>query len=217
MMLYVNGDSHSAGHDAGGIDASYGFHLSKFLKSGFHCDATPGCSNETILRTTKEFLNHTKPEFIIIGWSTWEREEWLYNGQPVYVTSSGLDSVPHELQPKYKEWVIESVKPEQQKIKELKWHDEIYKLHCELNSISIPHLFFNCYSYFHYIKHWNLPKHDWTDSFINPYDQNHTYYYWLERKGFQPSNPKYYHYGSDAHRAWAEFLLPHVSKQLTNI
>ena len=151
MILYVNGDSHSAGHDAGGINASYGFHLSNFLKFQFRCDAVPGCSNETILRTSEQYLNNNKPDFVIIGWTTWEREEWMHNDQPVYVTSSGFDSVPKQLQTRYKHWVIESVKPEIQKQKELYWHETIYQFHCTLLDKKIPHLFFNCYSYFHRI------------------------------------------------------------------
>ena len=217
MILYVNGDSHSAGHDAGGINASYGFHLSTFLKLQFRCDATAGCSNKTILRTTEQYLRNNKPDFVIIGWTTWEREEWTHNNQCVYVTSSGLDSVPEELQTRYKHWVIDSVKPEIQKQKELRWHKRIYDFHCQLLDKKLPHLFFNCYSYFHHVKYWNLPKYDWHDYYINPYEQNFTYYYWLENKGFKPSNPKFYHYGPDAHRAWAEFLLPPVSRLLTNI
>jgi hypothetical protein len=217
MLIYVNGDSHSAGHDAGGINASYGFHLSTFLKTQFHCDATPGCANDTILRTTRNYLKTSRPDCVIIGWTSWDREEWTYNGNPVYVTSSGFDSVPKKLQTQYKQWVVESVKPEKQKEKELYWHHQIYQFHLELTKLGMPHLFFNCYSYFHYIKHWNLSQYDWSDNYINPYDENYTYYFWLERKGFQPVNPKFYHYGPDAHRVWAEFLLPPVSRLLTNI
>lgn len=216
MKIYVNGDSHSAGYDAGGPNHSYGHHLSRFLKSEFVCQATPGCSNDTILRTTKQYLNNNRPDIVIIGWTTWEREEWIYNDKPVYVTSSGLDSVPKELQLKYRQWVIDNSKRETQKNKELHWHDQIWRFHNELVLHGIPHLFFNCYSYFHHVKHWGLPRYSWEDSYINPYEEDYTYYFWLERKGLKPANSKYYHYGPDAHIIWAEILLPYVSKQLTN-
>lgn len=215
MKIYVNGDSHSAGHDAGGPFHSYGFHLSRFLKTEFECQATPGCSNETIIKTTKEYLITNRPDILIIGWTTWEREEWEHNGKPVSVTSSGLDSVPAALQSRYKQWVIDSVNRNNQKQKELYWHDRIWQFHNELNFNNIPHLFFNCYSYFHHIFHWALPRYSWGDNYISPYDENFTYYHWLQRKGLKPSNPKYYHYGEDAHIIWAEFLLPKISSILT--
>ena len=216
MKIYVNGDSHSAGYDAGGPTHSYGHHLSRFLKTKFECHARPGCSNDTILRTTKDYLNNNKPDIVIIGWTTWEREEWVHDNEYVYVTSSGLDSVPSALQSKYRQWVIDSGDRAIQKQKELHWHDTIWQFHNELLAQKIPHLFFNCYSYFHHVKHWSLPKYPWADNYINPYDENLTYYFWLQKKGLKPSNPKYYHYGEDAHIVWAEFLLPYVCRQLTN-
>ena len=45
-----------------------------------------------------------KPDLVIIGWSTWEREEWLHEGTYYQVTASGTDDVPPELHSKYKKW-----------------------------------------------------------------------------------------------------------------
>ena len=60
MILYVNGDSHSEGHDAiergPNLTASYGYKLAQKLGAEFVCDATAGCSNEHILKTTKKYL-----------------------------------------------------------------------------------------------------------------------------------------------------------------
>ena len=42
MILYVNGDSHSAGHDAGGPAHSYGKHIADWLSANFVCDAIAG-------------------------------------------------------------------------------------------------------------------------------------------------------------------------------
>lgn len=215
MKLYVNGDSHSAGHDAGGIEYSYGYHLANRLNADFQCSAISGCSNETILRTSNEYLKNNRPDLVIIGWSTWDREEWMYNDQPIYVTSSGYDSVPVPLQTTYKKWVIEYADTEKQKQKELYWHERIKTFHLELLERNIPHLFFNCFSFFWYTDIYKLPKYDWGNYYINPYSKDFTYYYWLEDKGFKPSNPKFYHYGPDAHVAWAEFLVPYVENLLT--
>lgn len=223
MILYVNGDSHSAGHDAfevgllpnakANLDVSYGKLLADKLEFDFVCDALPGCSNDSIISRTVKYLENNTPNFIIIGWSTWERETWYYDNNEYNITASGVDSVHPKLQDQYKQWVIDQNKPEVQWHKEFTTHDKIWKLHNQLKHI--PHLFFNCYSYFFYTINQNKPQYDWGGNYIDPYTQNSTYYFWLEQQGFRPSNPKYYHYGADAHQAWAEFLLPKVKNILT--
>lgn len=217
MKLYVNGDSHSAGYDAGGPDFSYGRHLADALGYEFVCDAVPACSNSSIIERTEDYLAQHTPDFVIIGWSTWDRETWIdTDGQSYHVTSSGLDSVPYHLRERYKNWVIESCNDDVRKQKESLNHDVIWSVHQKLKNRNIPHLFFNCYSQFFYTHAFNKPKYPWGDSYIDPYNQHMTYYFWLEQQGYKPSNPKFYHYGPDAHRAWADFLLPKVQKLLTD-
>ena len=213
MNLYVNGDSHSCGHDAGGPVHAYGQHIADAIKFNYVCDAEPGCSNDSIIDRTKKYLETTTPDFIIIGWSTWERETWHWNDQSYNITASGTDTVPPELHDKYKQWVIDQSQPEQQWLKEFTNHDKIWQFHNEIKHI--PHLFFNCYSHFFYTQRQNKPRYDWHNSYIEPYNQNFTYYFWLENMGYRPSNPKFYHYGADAHQAWADFILPKVQMLLT--
>ena len=213
MKLYVDGDSHSAGHDAGGPKFAYGKHIADALDYEYVCAAVPGCSNDSIIQRTLNYLESTTPDFLIIGWSTWERETWYWNDKAYNITASGYDTVPLELQDKYKQWVIDQSVPEQQWSKEFTAHDKIWDFHCKIKHI--PHLFFNCYSHFFYTVRQNKPKYDWENSYIDPYDQNLTYYFWLENAGFKPANPKYYHYGADAHLAWADFILPKVKSILT--
>ena len=52
----------------------------------------------------------------------------------------------------------------------------------------------------------------WHDSYIDPYDPDMTYYKWLSDQGFQSNQS--YHFRADAHRKWAEFLLPYLTKLL---
>ena len=212
MIVYVNGDSHSAGHDAGGPEFSYGRHMADALSAEFICDAVPACSNDSIIERTVEYLENNTPDYIIIGWSTWERETWHHDDTSYNITASGLDSVPPALRTRYKQWVIDSMTPEFQHRKEEENHTKIWQLHQLLKSKNIPHLFFNCYSHFYYVNTHNKTRYDWGDNYINPYDRNSTYYFWLEQHGYTPANPKYYHYGPDAHHAWAEFLLPYIKK-----
>ena len=131
MILYVNGDSHSAAAEAvnscafaeddtalaqlgriphpANLAVSWGRLLSLTLKAGFHCAAESASSNARILRTTRDWLRQQRgldDVLLIIQWSTWEREEWLYEKTWYQVGASGTDHVPVELKEKYKNYVI---------------------------------------------------------------------------------------------------------------
>lgn len=217
--LYVNGDSHSEGHDAGGPEFAYGRHVANALKYDYVCDAIAGCSNDSIITRTLKYLESNSPDFVIIGWSTWERETWWWDNKPYNFTSSGTDSVHPMLEEFYKEWVINSVNPGVQRQQERDAHLKIYLLHRLLKEKNIKHLFFNAYNFFFYTLQYNEPKFVWGKedcNFIHPYDIKMTYYFWLKSQGFTPSNPESFHYGTDAHRAWASFLLPKIQKVLTS-
>lgn len=211
MILYVNGDSHSAGWDAGGPEFAYGKHIAQSLNYDYVCDAVAGCSNQSIIERTRAYVKSHCPDFVIIGWSTWERETWYWHGQSYNITASGVDTVPPELADQYKNWVIRQDIPEVQWAQEFSAHDEIWNFHQELETQKIPHLFFNCFSHFFYTTQQNNLRYEWSNMYIDPYDHNMTYYYWLENQGFIPSNPAFYHYGADAHAAWANFLLPKIN------
>ena len=219
MILYVNGDSHSAGHDAGGIEFAYGRHIADSLGYDYVCEAQPGCSNDSIINRTLKYLESNTPDFLIIGWSTWERETWYWGKQPYNFTSSGTDAIHPMLENFYKEWVIDSSKETVQRQKERDNHIKIYLFHKLLLSRNIKHLFFNCYNYFFHNVQYDEPKYFWghyDQNYIDPYNKDGVYYFWLKQQGFRPSNPEFYHYGADAHRAWAEFLLPKVQTLLTH-
>lgn len=240
MILYVNGDSHSAGAEAvntfafamddplywalgrqphpDNLRASYGCEVANMLYAVLHCDAESASSNNRIFRTTWDYLIGVQglpkiaPDYVIIGWSTWEREEWLHEGTYYQVTASGTDQVPVELQSKYKQWVIDQSDPRVRtdKIKEV--HNKIWILHKDLTDRKIPHVFFNTYSDFHMLKNFDVPERDWSGSYIGPYDPELTYYNWCINKGFKTVNPNSYHFGVDAHCAWAEFLHQHLAQ-----
>lgn len=222
-ILYVNGDSHSAGAEAvndycfaeddpfyyalGRIPhpdnerASYGCNIANELFAVLHCDAESASSNARIIRTTRDYLRHYKPDAVIIGWSTWEREEWLHDGIYWQVNAGGVGhDWPDIVKERYQEYVAN-----------LNWvertrdaHIKIHEFHHELLDLGLPHLFFNTYNDFRTQKSLN-----WHDSYINPYDPDMTYFKWLTDQGFQ-SNASY-HFQADAHRKWAEFLLPRLT------
>jgi hypothetical protein len=169
-----------------------------------HCDAESASSNSRIIRTTRKYLETTTPDFVIIGWSTWEREEWLHDSVYWQINAGGVgQDWPDPVKEQYQNYVLN-----------LNWHDrtkqahkQIYEFHNELLDLGIPHLFFNTYNDFHT----EQPLY-WHDSYIDPYDPNMTYWKWLTDQGFQ-SNASY-HFRADAHRKWAEFLLSHLTKLL---
>jgi hypothetical protein len=157
------------------------------------------------MRTTREYLDNNVPDLIMIGWTTWEREEWQHLGQYYNVNSSGHDPLPTDLQQLYKNWVIEQT-PATLFAKSQYWHNEIFKLHSELVQKNIRHVFFNCmYNFFQ-----TDNQQDWAANFIGPYDNNSSYYWWLTQQGFQADS--WYHFGADGHRAWATRLINYIQE-----
>ena len=197
MLLYANGDSHTA-PDFGYIN---------IVAQKFDCNlinqAQIGSSNASILRRTREYLKHTTPDFIIIGWSTWEREEWYHNDRYYTVTASGTNSVPEELANKYKQWVTEQTSDRQSE-KSVEWHEYIYSFHLELEQKNIRHLFFNCM--YDFIR--KNQTYNWNSAYVEPYDKDQSFYWYLKNKGLRPD--EWYHYEADGHKVWAEFLIDYI-------
>ena len=230
MILYVNGCSHTAAAEAVvpycfaeddpdlyhlgrrphpmNLMASWAMELGRRTHLEVYMDAESASSNDRIDRTTRAWvennLEKAKQSFMILQWTSWEREEWLHDsGQYYQVNASGIDHVPPEWQDRYRRYIVGV--DWQQKTQAA--HDKIWALHQYLNDLKIPHLFFNTYNNFSN----QIPK-IWNKSYIEPYDPGMTYWHYLTNLGFK-SNPSY-HFGADAHRKWAEFLLPYLTRLL---
>ena len=198
MLLYANGDSHTA-------PWSYVDILGEELAFEFVNQAQGGCSNASIIRRTREYIKHTIPDLVIIGWSTWEREEWEYKNQYYNVNSSGHDQLPDELQKQYKQWVTKQTQKTLNK-KSKYWHTEIYKLHQILERELIPHVFFNCmYNFFN-----ARPHYPWNNCYIGPYENDLSYYHWLKAQG--ATADEWYHYKTDGHRMWAKRVINYIKE-----
>jgi hypothetical protein len=242
MILYVNGDSHSAAGEAVNpscfaeddhkyrhlgrrphpinLEVSYGKLLSDCLSAKLVCEAESASSNDRIIRTTLNYLKTNCPDLVVIGWSTWEREEWLFKETYYQVSAGGHDRVPMELKEKYQRWVIDQNEYTRE-LKMVQTHHKIYQLHQTLLDQNIKHLFFNTYSDFSAIKDGRLkPENrdevcfEWGDYYISPYEHNMSFYFWLQQQGIKTVNPNSYHYGPDGHKKWAEFLLPYLTRLL---
>jgi hypothetical protein len=233
MILYVNGDSNSAGAEAvnsycfaeddplywglgrqphpNNLRVSYGCELANMMYAILHCDAESASSNDRIIRTTHDYLKQNqKPDLIIIGWATWEREEWWHEPTQRYwqVNAGGIgEDWPNDIKDRYKSYIT-NLDIAQSITRAI---DNIWALHTELDNQNIKHLFFNCFEPLS-----GIPKADWDGCYLEPYNPKLTYYNWLIEKGFKTVNPNSYHFGPDAHYAWAEFLYQTlVQKNLT--
>lgn len=231
MILYVNGDSHTAAAEAvnphafaeddpdlhylgrlphpSNLAVSWGKRLSEPLRAGFKCDAESAASNTRIMRTTREWLSQVsdnKDLLMVIQWSTWERQEWLIDGTYYQITASGTDDVPADHVQRYKQFILD-----------LNWHEcrqhaheDIWDFHRELEDRGIRHIFFNGNNHFGDLQ--ESERKDWGKSYIGPYDSSMTYHQWLINNGFDTVAPNSWHFGKEAHAAWSRFVLQYIIK-----
>lgn len=228
MILYVNGDSHAAAaecvtphawaQDDGlfwglgrqphpeNARASFGCELANWLNAVLYLDAQAGCSNARIMRTTRQWIKDhpdaLSDTFMVIQWTTWEREEWWHQGHDFQVNASGIDEVPQELQEKYRHYIIGIDWAE----KTSQAHRDIWEFHCELQQLGIKHVMFNGNNHFGEI----AVQKDWGTHFINPYQPQSTFDNVLKTNGFKTVNPNSWHFGPDAHCFWAEYMLQYI-------
>jgi hypothetical protein len=229
MILYTNGDSHTAAAEAvvsagfarddsryfyigdGPHPANLAVSWSKVLadatKTVLHCHAHSGCSNDRIIRTTQDFLTkfeHEKKNWLmVIQWSTWERQEWLIDGKYYQVGASGMDCVPESHSLAYKEFIANINWKRETRLA----HDKVWALHEELKWHSIPHVFFNGNNCFDTVIH----RKRWGTSYIDPYDPAMTYDSILKQAGYTTVRPDSWHYGADAHSYWAKYMLQYLT------
>lgn len=229
MILYVNGDSHTAAAEAVNVHAfaeddskyfylgraphpdnlqvSWGKLLSLALQSGFHCGAESASSNSRIIRTTREWIDgrtDINDLLVIIQWSTWEREEWYDEESKQYfqVNASGIDHVPQSWQERYRQYILGI--DWQAKTEEA--HDEIWAFHNELKSKGIRHIFFNGNNDFSKIKDQKV----WDMCYVAPYEPSMTFDAIVRKQGIQTVAPNSYHFGKDAHSFFNRFMLQYI-------
>ena len=220
MILYVNGDSHAAGTDIhledffdqhqtkiNNLKKSFGYLLAEKLGYKFVSDAEAGASNDRIYRTTKQYLEkNSQNVFVLIGWSTTDRKEFLINNK-YQSFAPGFRTNDPVLLKEFKKYML-SLDYDTLIKQNHKWHKKIYNFHKELEEKNIPHLFFNTYGVFNNDDDPSYDKihYDWNQKMIGAYNEDETYYGWLKNKGHKTVRKDNYHYGSDAHQHWAERL-----------
>jgi hypothetical protein len=230
MILYVNGDSHTAAAEAvnpyafaeddsqyfymgrvahpDNLAVSWGKLLSLSLRAGFHCAAESASSNARIIRTTRDWLANRSSNndvLVIIQWSTWEREEWLIDGTYYQINASGIDDVPVSHRQQYREYIanVDWLQSTEQA------HTDIWDFHKELQAQNIKHVFFNGNSDFSTVK----DQHVWDQCYIAPYDSAMTFDVIVRKQGCETVAPNSWHFGRDGHSYFHRFMLHYV---LTN-
>ena len=226
MILYTNGDSHTAAAECvnnhafaeddsqywmmgraphpDNLEKSFSKLLSNRLSCGMVCAAESASSNDRIIRTTKQWIKKQEHElyrtFMIIQWSTWEREEWKIDDTYYQINASGIDVVPKSHQQKYKEYV--ATIDWQKKTKSA--HTKIWNFHQFLSKNKIKHIFFNGNNTFSKIK----TKMKWGSSYIDPYGD--TTFDKVVGASCDTVSPTSWHYGADGHRVFAQFLTKYI-------
>lgn len=233
MILYVNGDSNAAAAEAvntygfaeddsrqeiqklgrkphpDNVKVSFGKQLADLMGYQLVLDAESASSNDRIVRTTFEHLQGVqnlpvaRPDFVLIGWSTWEREEWWDPETNRYwqVNAGGIGhDWPDSIKKRYKQYIANL------DIEKSIRHtaNKIWTLHQNLIKSKINHLFFNCFEPL------SVVELDWSGYYLEPYNPEYTYYNWLINNGYKPVYPGSYHFGPDAHTAWAKFLYQNI-------
>lgn len=232
MNIYINGDSHSCAaeavnnytwacddpryHELGhrghpdNLAVSYGSLLGRFLSADVVNHAEAASSNERIMRSTREYLKNNRPDLLVIGWATWEREEWLHDGVYYQVTASGTDDVPEELNQRYKEWAV--YQADHWREAELHAFQSVVDFHYELEATKQPHIFFNTFTCFEHIP--VSDRVDFRDSYISPYCLEKSYWHYLNKCGYKTISESNYHYGIDGQAAWSVVLLEYINDYL---
>ncbi len=210
MILYVNGDSNSSGAELKDPAKAWPQLLANRLGWTLVNEAKSGASNPRILRVASNTLAHSdKNTFTIIGWTSWEREEWFYQNQYYDVNSGGHDALPEELEQRYKTWVTEQGLDQRAK-KSLVMHSQIHRVHRSLRDRRMPHLFFNAVMPFQH-NHLDTTQLQWHNQYLGPYDNDLSYFWYLKNQGFRPT--KFNHHAESAQKAWADVLYNYIQEK----
>jgi len=188
---------------------SFGAELARSLGCERINQSQAGGSNARIYRTTVEWVQ-SNPDlladtFMLIQWSTWEREEWFHDGVWYQVNASGADHVPGELEQRYRQYIIDIDYDACTRA----GHDLAWKLHQYLSRKGVKHLFFNGNSTFSDLA--QDPK-VWNHCYLDPYCTQSSYDHVLKNNGFDYVNPKSYHFGKQAHCFWGKYLLQYIKQ-----
>ena len=70
---------------------------------------------------------------------------------------------------------------------------------------------------YHYLEIPKSEQYNWGNSYIDPYHLNSTYYMWLKNQGFATVDVESHHYRANAHQAWANHLTNILKESIITI
>ena len=53
-------------------------------------------------------------------------------------------------------------------------------------------------------------SYNWNNRYIDPYNKDKSYYWYLKNNGFK--SDEWYHYKEDGHVEWAQLLINHIKE-----
>lgn len=229
--LYVNGDSHTAE-----VYGPSGKTATEILAAVFGLEyqnhAFPGGSNQRIIRTTLESLSTLNPKdsLLIIGWSSFERTEWYYQGTWHQICGDQNYSIDPELKKLGQQhldswWADDNHECWRRQADQ---HNAIYIFHTLLTSMGYQHLFYQgCRTFFfdgcpEQDQDFRLPWKDvWAhDPYIKISSSGdriaESFSHYVDAHGCRHADDRA-HYGQDAHDLWADYLKPKIKIKLDNL
>jgi hypothetical protein len=222
--LWTNGDSHTAGsHFPTNITNTFARQVAENFNLEYTNIAEPAGSNQRIIRTTIEALPNLDPKdtILLLGWSSWERTEWYYDNQWYKICGDPGYDIPEFIHQRWQEnneyfqrhFVDQNAEQEIWRCAKEQEH-AIWTFHQLLHNLGYKFLFFLAceYPFFQQQEHggkinsklpWlpNVWAHD-------PYQET-GFSHHSKNQGFVKD--QLWHYGQDAHDAWAQVLIPQVN------
>lgn len=226
MKIYVNGDSNTAGTELENPEIeSVGNQLATKLGGTVILnDAVAGSSNDGILRRTYNYLNKCNgdyPDFMIIGWTSSEREDWFIDGKYQSLNNFGVN-IPESINTNSIDgnagwnyyWNRKATSYEYHSQMIRYWNTKIFNFHLELEHLGIKHVFFNAIYNFNIYggSDDDVFEHDWQGTFYEPYALGKSMIQWATNAGYQEITPGWFHFNKDAHTEWTNILYNHIQE-----
>ena len=233
MKIYFNGDSNIAGTELGDpVTQGFAFKLANKLgATSFINEARHGASNSLILRYTNMYLTECRrigsfPDFVVIGWSQCNREDWYVDGQYCSISSIGLQN-PELVDPEsFEYWTVNCHRNMIFLQQMSKFYNRaIHNLHLELNDLKIPHLFFNAINTLNHcevasaelsacVDNDPILKLRWNDQYYKPYDEvNSTWRSWALENNYKQVTNGLYHFEESCQEAWAQLMHDYIKEK----
>jgi len=246
MKIFFNGDSHTSGSELlKPKEECYSYRLANLLDAEVVGNpAVGGAGNDRILRTTEDYLrecNGNYPDLIVIGWSECTRFDWFYNGQ-YRTANSGEDGLSNS----------DALIADPKRLKDAEilgsimnvyclsqyFHNQMYNLHCKLEHLKIPHLFFmanaplnnplsihqrigfNMETFNSYKdlvlsispNYFNLAEVNWNKSFYKPYDEKGSFLDWGIDRDYKET--EMHHLPKQAHEEFSYLLINYIKSNI---